>query len=135
MQQSNVLLEQRRILLKEQTTTATTQTTTATTQTTTAPTQTTTINQMVDGPFQFYFDADTARNYYVYKQGKTEQEAKFYVYYQDNPTNYKAPDKLTRLDKKIHDTLEQARKWVRDEIASEKNKRDNPTDMGGYYED
>jgi len=120
IQNSNLLLEQRRILLKEQTTTATTTATTATTQTTT-------INQMVDGPRQFYFDKDNVRNYYVYQQG-----AKFYVYYQDNPTNYQAPDKLARLNKLSYDTKEQAVRWVTDEIEREKNERDNPTDMGGF---
>jgi len=120
IQNSNLILEQRRILLKEQTTTATT-------TATTAPTQTTTVNQMVDGPRQFYFDRDTVRNYYVYQQG-----AKFYVYYQDNPTNHQAPDKLARLDRLSYDTKDKAIKSVMEEIQREKNKRDNPTDMGGY---
>ena len=117
IQNSNLLLEQRRILLKEQTTTATT-------TATTAPTQTTTVNQMVDGPRQFYFDENNVRNYYIYQQG-----AKFYVYYQDNPSNNKQPDKLARLDNLSYDTKDKAIKSVMEDINR------NKVEKQGGYED
>jgi len=118
VQEANLILEQRRILLKEETTTVTT---------TIAPsptTQTTTINQMVDGPRQFYFDENNVRNYYIYQQG-----AKFYVYYQDNPSNNKQPDKLARLDNLSYDTKDKAIKSVMEDINR------NKVEKQGGYED
>lgn len=81
------------------------------------------VNQMVVGPMSFYRSENDVREYYIYKQGKTEQEAKFYVYYQDNPTNPKQPDKLTLLDKLSHDTEDLASKHVQEEIAREKREQ------------
>ena len=81
------------------------------------------VNQMVDGPFTFVRAENDERQYYIYKQGKTDQEAKFYVYYQDNPTNPSQPDKLTLLDKLSHATKDLASKHVQEEIASEKREQ------------
>ena len=81
------------------------------------------VNQMVDGPFTFVRAENDERQYYIYKQGKTDQEAKFYVYYQDNPTNPKQPDKLTRLTKLSHDTEDLASEYVQREIAAEKREQ------------
>ena len=85
------------------------------------------INQMVEGPFTFVRSENDQKQYYIYKQGKTEQEAKFYVYYQDNPTNPSQPDKLTLLDKLSHATKDLASKHIREEIAREKKEQ-----QGGY---
>ncbi len=85
------------------------------------------VNQMVNGPYTFVRAENDERQYYIYKQGKTDQEAKFYVYYQDNPTNPMQPDKLTLLDKLSHATEHLAWKNVREEIDSKKREQ-----QGGY---
>ena len=78
------------------------------------------VNQMVAGPLTFVRDAGGRREYYIYKQGKTEQEAKFYVYYQDNPSNPQQPDKLNLLDKNPFATTDLAVARVEQAKADEK---------------
>ena len=89
------------------------------------------VNQMVDGPFTFVREANNSRQYYIYKQGKTDQEAKFFVYYQDNPTNPIQPDKLTRLGNLSHATKDLAEEQIQNEIESEKSQKQD-RDGGGY---
>ena len=85
------------------------------------------VNQMVGGPMTFVRAENDERQYYIYKQGNTDQEAKFYVYYQDNPTNPSQPDKLTLLNKLSHTTKDLASKHVQEVIAYEKREQ-----QGGY---
>ena len=98
MQKSNLLLESR--LLMEQV-----------------------INQMVEGPFTFVRASNDEKQYYIYKQGKSDQESKFFIYHQDNPANPLKPDKLILLEEQINklgfSTQIEASKYIRQTIDEE----------------
>jgi hypothetical protein len=90
------------------------------------------VNQMVEGPFTFVRASNDEKQYYIYKQGKSDQESKFFIYHQDNPADPLKPDKLILLEEQINrlgfSTQIEASKYVRQTIDEEKR------DLGGEDE-